>query len=78
VANDRLRAAGWEPERSNEEALVSSDDRSHWSDLSPSRRQEVALIAAGGGLAAIIGGMAAAAASLVARARRRRRAHIEK
>ncbi len=73
VANDRLRAAGWVPERTNEEALVSSDDRSHWSDLPPSRRQEVALLAAGVGLAGTAAGVAALAAALVRGARRRRR-----
>jgi nucleoside-diphosphate-sugar epimerase len=72
IANDRLRAAGWVPERTNEEALVSSDNRSHWSDLPPSRRQEVALIAAGGGLLALAGGAVAATVALVSRARRRR------
>jgi nucleoside-diphosphate-sugar epimerase len=73
IANDRLRGAGWVPERSNEEALVSNDDRSHWSDLSPSRRQEVALAAAAGGLLAIVGGAVAGAVSIVAKARRRHR-----
>jgi nucleoside-diphosphate-sugar epimerase len=73
VANDRLRGAGWVPERSNEEALVSSDNRSHWSDLPPSRRQEMALLAAGGGVLAIAGGIVAAGVALVSRARRRRR-----
>jgi nucleoside-diphosphate-sugar epimerase len=73
IANDRLRGAGWVPERSNEEALVSNDDRSHWSDLSPSRRQEVALVAAAGGLLAMIGGAVAGAVSIVAKARRRHR-----
>ena len=74
VANDRMRGAGWVPERSNEEALVSSDNRSHWSDLPPSRRQEMALLAAGGGVLAVAGGVVAAGVALVSRARRRRRA----
>jgi len=71
VANDRLSAAGWAPERTNEEALVASDDRSHWSDLPPSRRQEVALLAAGVGLAALVAGATALGSVLVSRARRR-------
>jgi nucleoside-diphosphate-sugar epimerase len=73
VANDRLRATGWVPERSNEEALVSSDNRSHWSDLPPSRRQEMALVAAGAGVVAVVGGAVAGALAVVSRARRRRR-----
>ncbi|HEX3539080.1 MAG TPA: NAD-dependent epimerase/dehydratase family protein [Acidimicrobiales bacterium] len=73
VANDRLRAAGWVPQRSNEEALVSSDDRSHWSDLSPSRRQELALVAAAGGMLAMLAGAVAGVAAVLGRARRRRR-----
>jgi nucleoside-diphosphate-sugar epimerase len=72
VANDRLRGAGWLPERSNEEALVSSDNRSHWSDLPPSRRQEMALLAAGAGVVTVVGGAVAGAVALVSRARRRR------
>ncbi len=73
VANDKLRAAGWVPERSNEEALVSSDRGSHWSDLPPSRRQEMALVVAGVGLVAMIGGVVAGAVAIVSRARGRRR-----
>jgi len=73
VANDRLRGAGWVPERTNEEALVASDDRSHWSDLPPSRRQEVALLAAGLSLAAMAAGATALGARLVSRTRRRTR-----
>lgn len=72
VANDRLRATGWVPERSNEEALVSSDSGSHWSDLPPSRRQEMALIAAGAGVAAIAATAVAGAIAIFSRARRRR------
>jgi nucleoside-diphosphate-sugar epimerase len=71
IANDRLRAAGWAPGHTNEEALVSTDDRSHWSDLSPGRRQEVALLAAGAGAVAAGAAAVAAAAALVGRFRRR-------
>jgi nucleoside-diphosphate-sugar epimerase len=74
IANDRLRAAGWVSERSNEEALVSTDDRSHWSDLPPSRRQEVALMAAAGGLLAAGTGLIGGAAAVLTRLRRRRSA----
>lgn len=48
VANDRLRAQGWEPVASNEEAYVASHRAGPWSTLSPSRRQELALGIAGG------------------------------
>jgi len=72
IANDRLRAAGWVPVRSNEEALVSSDHHSHWSDLPPSRRQEMALIAAAGGVVALVGGAVAGSIAVVSRARRGR------
>ena len=72
VANGRLRAAGWKPGRTNEEALVSSDSRSHWSDVPPSRRQEVALIVAGAGVVSIVGGAVGAALAVLSRARRRR------
>ena len=72
VANDRLRAAGWAPEYSNEEALVHSDDRLHWGDLSPSRRQKLTLLAASFVVIATAGAAAAAAAGLLARVRRGR------
>jgi nucleoside-diphosphate-sugar epimerase len=72
IANDRLRTAGWVPGYSNEEALVKSDDRVHWGDLPPSRRQEVALITAAGVVVAAAGSVVAGVAALVARARRAR------
>ena len=49
VASDRLRASGWEPRWSNEEAFVAGHAGSPWSMLSPKRRQELALGAAGRG-----------------------------
>jgi hypothetical protein len=48
VANDRLRATGWEPGHSNEEAFVVSHRPTGWSTVSPQRRQEIALAVAGG------------------------------
>lgn len=53
VANDRLRAEGWEPKHSNEEVLVAGRRGSWWRELSPKRRQEVALGGAGAVLAAV-------------------------
>jgi len=68
VANDRLRAAGWVPGSTNEEAYVAAFRAGPWATLSPRRRQELSLGAAGAGIA----GLALAAAVAV---RRRARAH---
>jgi nucleoside-diphosphate-sugar epimerase len=73
VANDRLRAAGWVPEHTNEEALVATDDRSHWGDLPPGRRQQVALVAAGAGALAAGATAIGVSTALAARLRRSRR-----
>lgn len=71
VAPDRLKAAGWAPQYTSEEALVATDRRLHWDDLPPGRRQNYNLllvIGAGAGLAA-----AASGAIVAWRGRRRRR-----
>jgi nucleoside-diphosphate-sugar epimerase len=73
VANDRLRAVGWVPSYSNEEALVNSDERSRWGDLPPNRRQQLTLLAASGAAVATAGSVVAGATALAARARRVRR-----
>lgn len=52
VANDRLKGIGWEPVHSNEEAFVASHAPGPLAEMSPRRRQEVALGVAG---AAIVG-----------------------
>lgn len=67
VANDRLRAEGWEPEHANEEAFVAGTPATALATLSPRRRQEIALGVSGGALAAVVGGVAVWA---VRRARR--------
>lgn len=67
VANDRLRAEGWTPEHTNEEALVATHAAS-WRDLSPRRRQELALGVTGAALV----GSAVGAVALIRRAHRRR------
>jgi len=55
VANDKLVATGWSPAHSNEEALVAAREGSWWRELSPKRRQELALSVAGGlGLAGAV------------------------
>ncbi|HEY2430071.1 MAG TPA: NAD-dependent epimerase/dehydratase family protein [Acidimicrobiales bacterium] len=67
IANDRLRAAGWVPRHTNEEAVVAGRPGSWWREMGPTRRQQVAL--AGAGLGVV--GLGASIAALVARARRR-------
>lgn len=66
VANDRLKADGWEPASTNEEAYVGAHRPGPWATLSPRRRQEVALVAAG---AAVLAGVAGAVALLRRRVR---------
>jgi nucleoside-diphosphate-sugar epimerase len=66
IANDRLKADGWAPVTSNEEAYVGAHQAGPWATLSPRRRQEVALGASG---LALVGGIA----GVVALVRRRRR-----
>ncbi|MDZ7674265.1 MAG: NAD-dependent epimerase/dehydratase family protein [Acidimicrobiales bacterium] len=59
VANDKLRALGWEPGHSNEEAFVAGHAAAPWAQISPQRRQEIALGATGLALVgAIAGGVA--------------------
>ena len=64
VANDRLRAEGWTPRYSSEEAFVAGAGVPRWQSLSLGRRQAIAL----GGAATAV---AAAAAAAVAAYRRR-------
>jgi nucleoside-diphosphate-sugar epimerase len=66
IANDRLKADGWQPASSNEEAYVAAHRAGPWATLSPRRRQELALGVAG---AALVGGVALAVLA-VRRARR--------
>lgn len=69
VANDKLKAAGWSPEHTNEEAYVSSHRPSGWAALSGRRRQEIALAVVGAGL---LGSLVAALLVVRAALRRRR------
>lgn len=71
IAPDRLKAAGWEPQYSSEEALVATDDRVHWDDLPPGRRQNYNLVLAVSAVAGIIAAVAAAVAAIRSRTRRR-------
>jgi nucleoside-diphosphate-sugar epimerase len=67
VANDRLVATGWSPSFTNEEALVAARKGSWWRELSPKRRQELALSVTG-----VAGAGVVAAIVLAVRASRRR------
>jgi nucleoside-diphosphate-sugar epimerase len=60
VANDRLVATGWSPVSSNEEALVAARKGSGWRELSPKRRQELALSVAGVAGAGVVAGVVVA------------------
>lgn len=68
VANDRLRALGWEPSHANEEAFVIGHDAPPWASISPQRRQELALGVAG----TVIVGAAVGVGAVVRRQVRRR------
>ena len=68
VANDRLKAAGWRPTVTNEQAYVEGTEQRWWTMISPKRRQEATL----GGLAVgLIGGVVAIVVA-IRRARHRR------
>jgi nucleoside-diphosphate-sugar epimerase len=69
VAPDRLKAAGWTPQYSSEEALVATDARPHWDDLPPGRRQNYNLVI---GLIAVVGIAGAIGAAITALRRRSR------
>ncbi len=43
VANDRLKAEGWAPTVTNEQAYVEGTEAKWWTMVSPKRRQEIAL-----------------------------------
>lgn len=68
VANDRLRAAGWVPTHSNEEAFVAGVRAGPLATMTPRRRQELALGAVGAVVALVVG----AGVVLLVRWRRRR------
>lgn len=68
IANDRLKAAGWQPNVTNEQAFVEGTEGKWWTMVSPKRRQEVTL--AGTSIAALAGLILVVRA--IRRARRRR------
>ena len=43
VANDKLRAEGWTPTVTNEQAYVEGTEAKWWTMVTPKRRQEIAL-----------------------------------
>jgi len=66
VANDRLRATGWAPTSTNDEAFVAGNREGWWSSLNARRRQDIAL----GALVAALAGTAAGVIAAVRRASR--------
>ena len=54
VANDRIKAEGWAPTVTNEQAYVAGTASRWWQLLTPKRRQELALTAAGAVLVSAI------------------------
>lgn len=69
VANDKLRAEGWRPTVTNEQAYVEGTEAKWWTMVTPKRRQEIAL----GGAVALVAGAVAVAVALSRRWWRRRR-----
>lgn len=69
VSNEALRALGWEPTVSNEQAYVAGTEDDWYSSLSARRRQELALVGAAAVLVATVTGV-----SVWWKRRRRRRA----
>lgn len=66
LANDRLRALGWEPSHSNEQAYVAAFRAAPWSLIPSGRRQELLL----GGVGALAAAAAVGAGVLVRRRHR--------
>lgn len=69
VANDKMKALGWQPEFSNAEAYVAGHLPSRFDGVTAERRQELALGAAGAALAAGAVGVAGAVSWAIRRSR---------
>jgi nucleoside-diphosphate-sugar epimerase len=68
VANDKLKAEGWEPTVTGEQAYVESTEARWWANITPKRRQELAL---GALVVAVLGALATGTALTVRWWRRR-------
>jgi len=68
VANDRLKAEGWTPTVTNEQAYVEGTEGKWWTMVTPKRRQEIAL----GGLVALLAAIGLIIWRAVRRGQRRR------
>jgi len=68
VSNGRLRAEGWTPTVTNEQAFVEGTDAKWWTMLTPKRKQEIAL-------GAMVTGILAAVITVLVAARKHRRRH---
>jgi hypothetical protein len=68
VANDRLKAEGWTPTVTNEQAYVEGTEGKWWTMVTPKRRQEIAL----GGLVTLLAAIGLIIWRAVRRAQRRR------
>jgi nucleoside-diphosphate-sugar epimerase len=73
VANDKLRAEGWEPTVTGEQAYVEGTEARWWTHITPKRRQEIAL----GAMVVVVLGVTATAVALGRRWWRRRPARHE-
>ncbi len=54
VANDKLRAEGWSPTVTNEQAYVEGTEAKWWTMITPKRRQEIALGAMIAGVVVVV------------------------
>jgi nucleoside-diphosphate-sugar epimerase len=68
VANDRLKAAGWRPQNTNEQAYVEGTEAKWWTMITPKRKQELAL-------GAMVTAALAVVSVVVVAVRRARRTH---
>jgi nucleoside-diphosphate-sugar epimerase len=69
VANDRLKAEGWRPSVTNEQAYVEGTEAKWWTMVPPKRRQEITL----GTSVVLVVGTVAGVIGLIVKARRRHR-----